>query len=318
MPRLAVKTELVAPVIVNALITSGSMPVFVTCSVVVVVLLIGCRPKATVASAPMVGGVAAVPVTVATTVRPVEVTTVIVAVLTPDVVPVGLNRKLKVHDAPAASDLPVTQVTVGFVIVNWLASAPPRVTGLVVIAAVPVLRTVMVWVAELVPTFCVPKVTGDGVMVTIGSTAVPLSANVFGVTEPFELMLSVAVFDPVVVGANLTLTMHVLPGATGAVQPLALKEAASVPDNARLDTVKSANPVLLTVIVFAVAIALRAVAAKAVSVVGDTAITGLSRRNVRATAHVPLTAPGVGQKLSCSMLRTASTPSGRTALLSVT
>ena len=82
-------TELVTPVIVNELIVSGSMPVFVTCTVVVVVLLTGRRPKFTAVSGPMVGGVAAVPVTFATTIRPVEVTTVIVAALTPDECPSG-------------------------------------------------------------------------------------------------------------------------------------------------------------------------------------------------------------------------------------
>ena len=61
-------TELVAPVIVNALMLSGSMPVFETCNVVVVMLFSGCRPKARVAGAAIVAGVAAVPLTVATTV----------------------------------------------------------------------------------------------------------------------------------------------------------------------------------------------------------------------------------------------------------
>lgn len=319
MLRLTENGALVAPVTVTELITSGSMPVLVTVSVVVVVVFTVRRPKFTLTNAPMVGGVAAVPVTFATTVRPVEVTTVIDAVLTPDVVPVGLNRKLNVHDAPAASDLPVTHVTVGFVITNWFALAPPRATGLVVTAAVPVLRIVIVWVAELVPTFCVANVTGDGVIVTIGSTPVPLNAYVLGVAEPFEVMVSVAVFDPSVVGVNLTLMTHVPPPAgTGVVQPVALKEAGSVPDNATLDTVRSANPVLVTVIVFAVAVELSAVAAKAVSVAGAKPATGASRSNVRATAQDPLVGPGVGQKLTCSMLRSMSTPSGRTALLSVT
>jgi hypothetical protein len=313
-----VNGALVAPATVTALMTSGSMPVLVTVSVVVERLFTGCRANATLASAAIVGGVAAVPDTFATTVRPVEVTTVSVAVLTPDTVPVGLNRKANVHDAPAASDLPVTQVTVGFVITNWLAFAPPRLTGLVVIATVPVLRTVIVWIAELVPTFWVPKVTGDGVMVTTGSTPFPLRLYVFGVAEPFEVMVSVAVFAPVVVGANLTLMTQVVPGATGAAQLVALKEPESVPDKATLDTVKSASPVLLTVIVFAADVEPIAASPKVVSVAGAKAATGASRSKVRATAQVPLTAPGVEQKLSCSKLRSMSTPSGRTARLSVT
>ena len=110
------------------------------------------------------------------------------------------------------------------------------------------------------------NVTGDGVKVRIGSSPKPLGAYVFGVVEPFDVMVSVAVFEPTVVGVNVTLMTQLPPGRTGAVQPVALKEAGSVPDNARLDTVRSANPVLLTVIVLAVAVELMAVATKAVSV----------------------------------------------------
>jgi hypothetical protein len=135
---------LVSPLTATLLMISGSIPLFLTVSVVVVVLLIGCRPKAMLVSAAIVGGVAAVPVRVAAKLLPVELTTVSVAALDPDVVPVGLNRTVMLHDTPAARALPVTQVLAGLVIVNCVGLAPPRTTGLVVTAAAPVFFTTIV------------------------------------------------------------------------------------------------------------------------------------------------------------------------------
>ena len=112
MLRATENGALVVPVTTALEITNGSMPVLVTVCVVVVVLPTGCRPKATVPRVPIVGGVAAVPFSVTTKLVPVELVIVMVAVLGPDVVPVGLNRTLMLQVTPAASDLPVTHVLV--------------------------------------------------------------------------------------------------------------------------------------------------------------------------------------------------------------
>jgi hypothetical protein len=174
--------------------------------------------------------------------------------------------------------------------------------------------------ADWVPTICgVAKVTGVGLNVTGGSTAEPVSVTTFGLPAAFDAMLNEAFFVPVDVGLNVRLTTHDgPPGAIGAVQLFVrVNEAASRPVNVGV-TVRSANPVLLTVTVLTADVPFTAVIGRLNVAAGVVVRAGASETIVRATLHVPLTVPGVWQKLSCSKLRRVSMPSGRTARLSVT
>ena len=88
-----------------------------------------------------------------------------------------------------------------------------------------------------------------------GVTVTPVPVSVTFDTDPGTLlllwvMLTVAVFAPVLVGANATLTVHVLPAAMVA-QPVgvAVNNAALVPVTAMLVTISGTLTVLLTVMV---------------------------------------------------------------------
>ena len=100
VPRAAVYAVL--PVTFAALMWRSAEPVFVTVSVVVVVLPSGCRPKFRVACTPMVGTATAVPLMLATIVPPL-LATVTVAVFKPaPEAAVGANRTLMLQKASPA------------------------------------------------------------------------------------------------------------------------------------------------------------------------------------------------------------------------
>jgi hypothetical protein len=82
-----------------------------------------------------------------------------------------------------------------------------------------------------------------------GSVAVLLKLTVLGLPLASCVIDSVADLLPVVVGENVTVSVHVSPAATLPEQPVTLKSAASVPVIAKLDTFRGAVPVFVTVIV---------------------------------------------------------------------
>ena len=163
----------------------------------------------------------------------------------------GAKVTLTVQVPPAATGV------VQPVAANSDASAPVTVRPVTVSGPVPVLVTVTVCAADVVPTAWPPKARVAGATATCGAVPVPVRSTTGAAPGASEATVSVAALAPAVVGGNVTSTVHVAPGATAAAQPVAANCAASVPPTVSADTVSGAEPVLVTVTVFAVPVACR-------------------------------------------------------------
>ena len=135
VPRLAVNG---APLVVTAVMTSGRVPVFVTRTVLVVLVLVRLVPKATLAIVAVVVGITPVPLT-GTLVGDAAALEVMSTLADFKPVVVGAKVTLMVHD-PAGATGPKQPLATA---VNEVASAPVTVTLLTTRAALPVLLTVM-------------------------------------------------------------------------------------------------------------------------------------------------------------------------------
>jgi hypothetical protein len=125
-------------------------------------------------------------------------------------------------------------------------------------------------------------------MLTVGATLpvvpVPVKPTVLDPATLLLLwaMLSVADFEPFVVGANVTLMVQLLPALTGALQPTKPNCATGSPVSVTLDTESGALPVLLTVMACGAEVVPVFTELKA-SEAGATAATGASPVPLKAT-----------------------------------
>src|SRR5947199_86429 len=110
---------------------------------------------------------------------------------------------------------------------------PPTVTVLMVSGAVPLLATLMVCTALALPTSWLANVSDVGVSVAAGAVPVPVSAALW--LHALSVIASEPVFAPVAAGLNCTLTLQLVPAATGTpehVSALVTKSAALAPAGA--------------------------------------------------------------------------------------
>src|SRR5215831_7980697 len=120
--------------------------------------------------------------------------------------------------------------------------APPVETGLTCRSAVPVLVMVTVWAALAVPTAWPPNASELVLRDSVGWVPVPLRPTCCGESAALSEIISVPVRPPVCVGVNVTLIVHVPPGAT--VVPVHVPdETAKSPDALAPDICRPAFPV---------------------------------------------------------------------------
>ena len=125
---------------------------------------------------------------------------------------------------------------------------PVNAMLLMVRAAFPVLFSVKVWAALVVPRVWLLKVRLVAVTPATGALPVPVRLTVCGLPLALSAMLTEAVRAPVAVGVNVTLIVQVPFAATELPQVLvAAKSPGSVPAVPILVTVKLAFPVLVRV-----------------------------------------------------------------------
>ena len=162
-----------------------------------------------------------------------------VAVLLPAVV--GENVTVSVHVPLAAIGLLQPET------VKSAASVPVIAKFATVSGAVPVFVTVIVPVLVL---FMLVLVTDNELVLKLIAGARAVDDNSIVVVAALYALLAtdnVAALLPDVVGANVTVSVHVPPAATAPLQPDTVKSAAFVPDMAKLETVNGTDPVLVIV-----------------------------------------------------------------------
>jgi hypothetical protein len=155
---------------------------------------------------------------------------------------VGANRTLIVQLPPGAT---VPQLLVCW---NWFWFGPLLLTPVTVRLALPVLVTVTGVFPDTVLMVRLPKAIEAGVRERTGVPLmpVPVSATVCGEFGALLVIVSVAVFAPVVVGANRTLIVQLPPGATEVHPLVCWNWPGFVPVRATLVMFKVAVPVLVT------------------------------------------------------------------------
>ena len=238
-----VKSAASVPEIARLDTVSGELPVFVTVIVPVLLLFILVLATDSELVLRLIAGASAVLLTLTLLGLPAALCEIasVADLLPPDV---GVNVTPIVHVSFTATLLehPVA--------LNSAALAPENDRFVTVNGAVPVFVTVMLLVV-LAPTvaFAIVSVLELKLMVGAGARAVLKRATVLGLPLASWVIDSVADLLPVVVGANVTVSVHVPPAATALLQPETVKSAASVPEIAKLDTVSGAVPVFVTVIV---------------------------------------------------------------------
>jgi hypothetical protein len=128
---------------------------------------------------------------------------------------------------------------------------------LIVSGAVPVLVSVAVRAALVVPTFWLPKLSEVGLSVTLGAdvTPVPVSGTLCGLPPALSLMLRVAERAPFADGVKVTLMMQLavaarVLGLSGQVE-VSAKSAAFAPFTVMPLIVSAAAPLFVRVIVCA-------------------------------------------------------------------
>jgi hypothetical protein len=131
---------------------------------------------------------------------------------------VGVNVTLTVQVAPAASESPQVVVRA-----NWFAFAPVSVIAL---AAPPVKTSAPTPSLAIVNTFAAlvessswpSNPNAEGLMPTVGLMPVPSTPTDAGLPAASCAILTLALFVPVEVGVNVTLTVQVAPAASVAPQ----------------------------------------------------------------------------------------------------
>ena len=246
----AVNSVGLTPPSVSPVMLSGPVPVFVTVTVFAGgVVPTRTSPKAAdVADSASTGWTPLPDRATAGAVVAASLTTCRLAVRAP--VAPGAKVTLTVHDPPGATTAAQPLAA------NSDAFAPVTVRPDTVSGPVPGLDTVTVCAAEVLPTAWSPKARLAGASTTCGVMPVPVRATTGAAVGASEAIVSVPVFAPSEVGVKVTSTVHVPPGATAVVHPVAANCAASVPPRVRPETVSGAEPVFVTVTVFAVPVAL--------------------------------------------------------------
>ena len=131
------------------------------------------------------------------------------------------------------------------------------VTAILVIlsAALPVLESVIVWAALVVPTFWLANVNEAGERLAAAvdaATPEPVRLTVWGLPVALSVTVTAAVLVPDAVGLNVTLIVQVAPAATEAPHVLLwAKSPLLVPVTATLVMLTVALPVLDSVIAWA-------------------------------------------------------------------
>lgn len=160
---------------------------------------------------------------------------------------VGAKVTLIVQLLPAASELPQELVSA-----KSPGSVPEKVTLLMLRAEFPVLLSVTVWAALVVPMAVELKVRLVGETLASGALPVPVRLTVCELGVALSVMLNVALKVPEAVGANVTLNVQLPPAATELLQLLVSpKSPGLVPVNVMPIMAKAALPVLLRVTVCA-------------------------------------------------------------------
>jgi hypothetical protein len=160
---------------------------------------------------------------------------------------VGRYATLTVQVAPAATLLPHEFA----VIRKHPALAPVVATELIANGPVPVFLTVIVLLALVVFSFCVPKARLAGERLTTGAVPVPLSATDCGDPAASSVISRLAVLLPTAVGLNVTTTVRLAPTAMLGPQLFTkLKSPAFAPPIVIELISKAAVPVFFTVMVW--------------------------------------------------------------------
>jgi hypothetical protein len=155
----------------------------------------------------------------------------------------GVNVTLSVQLPLAASELPHVVVSA-----KSPGLAPANAMLVMDRAAFPVLFSVTVWPALVVPRFWLVKVRLVGVAAATGALPVPVRVTVCGLPPALSVMLTEAVRAPVAAGVNVTLIVQLPLAATELPQVLVTaKSPGSVPVVPTLVIVKLAFPVLVRV-----------------------------------------------------------------------
>jgi len=158
----------------------------------------------------------------------------------------GLKATDKVQLAPAASDVPqvLNEST------KLVAFGPVKLKDFADIATEPVLVSVRVCAAEVVPTLVVANVKLTGDSDTVGCLApVPFRAMVCGESEELSVAMRLAVCVPVVAGLNATESVQLAPAASVVTHVFAVssKSFAPLPENRYDFTVTVLVPMFFTV-----------------------------------------------------------------------
>ncbi len=159
----------------------------------------------------------------------------------------GVKVTLIVQVAPAATELPQLLVWV-----KSLGFVPVSAILVRLKAALAVLLRVMVWTALVAPTAWLANVRLVGERLATGSAPVPVPERLtaWGLPLALSATLSEAVQLPLAEGLKVTLIAQLAPAATELPQLLVwAKSLGLAPVSARLEMLKAALPVLLTVTV---------------------------------------------------------------------
>jgi len=133
---------------------------------------------------------------------------------------------------------------------NWSGSTPESWTSITSSGASPEFTTVRLRGEDEVPTSWEPKSNELTDREATGATELPSSATWRSFElHASEMTWSMACFEPVLDGENVTWIVHASPAGNGtSVQSLWVENTeASVPVNSRSDTLRSALPVLVIV-----------------------------------------------------------------------
>ena len=156
---------------------------------------------------------------------------------------VGEKVTLMVQLLPAATGLP--QVLV------WAKSpefVPVTVTAVTFNVAFPVLFTVTVWAALVVPTPCALKPRLEAVRLTTGPLPVPVKVTLCGLSGALSVMVIAAVRLPTAPGVKITLIEQLPPAATDAEHVVVWeKSEAFVPVTVMEEMLKGTLPVFVKV-----------------------------------------------------------------------
>lgn len=130
--------------------------------------------------------------------------------------------------------------------------APARAIELIGSTTVPVLLILTVFAPLVALRLTLPKLSAVGETEKADLTPVPESDTVLTPAPPPAVTLSVAAFDPVLVGLNLTLIVQLAPTATEAPQLFVCANWPGLAPAIAIDVIgKGALPVLRRAIVFA-------------------------------------------------------------------